>query len=151
MKVYIERIPEEGLLLEGEESPRIIDIGPSEERFKENIHISLKAYKITGKLIVGGVVWTDVVLICSLCSESFTYLIENKGFSYDCELEGRDIIDLTEPIREDILIGLPITPLCQKDCKGLCVECGKNLNFGKCGCLEKRVLKGPLGKLGDLF
>jgi uncharacterized protein len=30
------------------------------------------------------------------------------------------------------LIEIPISPVCQADCKGLCIECGENLNLGAC-------------------
>lgn len=151
MKIYIDRIPEEGLILEGEEPSNIIDIQASEEQFNENIHVSIMVHKVSGKLIVLGTVSTHVSLICSLCCGSFSYLVENKRFTYDCDLEGRDIIDLTEPIREDIIVGLPLRPLCRQDCRGLCAQCAKNLNIEKCSCLDKKSNESPLGTLGDFF
>lgn len=151
MKIYIERIPEEGLLLEAEESPQIIDIGDAQEKFKEKIQVRIRVYKISGNLIVVGTLATHVQLVCSLCLDHFSYLIENKGFTYDCEILGRDIIDLTEPIRDDMIIGLPLRPLCREGCLGLCVRCGQNLNLGVCGCPKDDKPQGPLSVLGDLF
>jgi len=43
-------------------------------------------------------------------------------------------IDLAPIIREQILLALPLTVLCDPDCKGLCQVCGKNLNVEECGC-----------------
>lgn len=43
-------------------------------------------------------------------------------------------LDLTEIIRQNALLALPIKPLCRQDCAGLCSECGHNLNQGSCGC-----------------
>jgi uncharacterized protein len=43
-------------------------------------------------------------------------------------------IDLSEEIRNCILLELPMKPLCRPDCAGLCPECGENLNAGPCGC-----------------
>ena len=43
-------------------------------------------------------------------------------------------LDLTEPIRQSILLELPMKPLCRPDCAGLCPRCGKNRNEGDCGC-----------------
>jgi uncharacterized protein len=31
-------------------------------------------------------------------------------------------------------MGLPLQPLCRRECKGLCPQCGANLNEGECGC-----------------
>ncbi len=41
-------------------------------------------------------------------------------------------LDLTEAVREQVLLNLPMRPLCRADCAGLCPVCGKNLNEGPC-------------------
>ncbi len=41
-------------------------------------------------------------------------------------------IDLAPILREEMLISVPISPVCQPDCKGLCPTCGENLNLGLC-------------------
>jgi uncharacterized protein len=41
-------------------------------------------------------------------------------------------IDLGPIVREYLLLEVPINPLCRPDCKGLCMECGANLNEGTC-------------------
>lgn len=43
-------------------------------------------------------------------------------------------IDLTEALRQRILLAIPMATLCQEDCKGLCAQCGTNLNLGSCNC-----------------
>ena len=43
-------------------------------------------------------------------------------------------LDLTPLVREDMLLSMPMHALCRPDCKGLCAECGQNLNDGPCGC-----------------
>lgn len=45
-------------------------------------------------------------------------------------------IDLASLIVAAILLELPLVPLCDEDCKGLCPTCGANLNDGPCGCPE---------------
>jgi len=42
-------------------------------------------------------------------------------------------IDISEFIREDALLDIPINPICKADCQGLCQICGENLNHGDCG------------------
>jgi uncharacterized protein len=44
------------------------------------------------------------------------------------------VIDLSGPLREQILLAIPPSPLCDEACKGLCPQCGKDLNQGDCGC-----------------
>lgn len=46
--------------------------------------------------------------------------------------------DLDELVIEDIFLGLPVKFLCKEDCKGICPNCGGDLNQGECGC-EKEV------------
>jgi uncharacterized protein len=43
-------------------------------------------------------------------------------------------LNLRQPLREQILLAMPIHLLCRPDCKGLCSQCGQNLNDGPCGC-----------------
>lgn len=49
------------------------------------------------------------------------------------------ILDLTEFLRQNIILALPSAPLCSPDCKGLCPICGKNLNEGECQCSKQRI------------
>ena len=43
-------------------------------------------------------------------------------------------LDLGEAMREYALLSVPMLPLCREDCKGLCPQCGSNLNEGPCDC-----------------
>lgn len=43
-------------------------------------------------------------------------------------------VDVTEAIRQAVLLALPAVPLCKPDCAGLCPQCGKDLNLGPCNC-----------------
>lgn len=42
--------------------------------------------------------------------------------------------DVTEVVRQAILLEVELKPLCSEDCKGLCAQCGRNLNEGGCDC-----------------
>jgi uncharacterized protein len=44
------------------------------------------------------------------------------------------VLDLTEPLREEVFLAVPHFVECRADCKGLCPRCGKNLNDGPCDC-----------------
>lgn len=52
----------------------------------------------------------------------------------DVKHHDHEEIDLEETLREEILLALPLAPVCQESCKGLCAQCGKDLNEGPCGC-----------------
>jgi uncharacterized protein len=59
-------------------------------------------------------------------------------------------IDLAPLIRELSILALPIQPLCQPDCQGLCQECGQNLNEGDCDCQDDDI-DPRLAKLRQLL
>ena len=53
-----------------------------------------------------------------------------------------EYIDLSEDLRENLLLEVPARVLCSDDCKGLCPHCGQDLNTGKCNCsLESEEVK----------
>jgi len=41
---------------------------------------------------------------------------------------------LEDVLREQVLLALPLKVTCREDCKGLCPQCGKNLNQEQCSC-----------------
>lgn len=52
--------------------------------------------------------------------------------------EGGDI-DLTPIIREEGIVAVPMQVLCQQACKGLCPNCGQNLNEEMCTCVQENI------------
>ena len=47
--------------------------------------------------------------------------------------------DVGEPVRQALILSLPMKPLCSKDCRGLCPTCGLNLNEQTCNCIKDTV------------
>jgi len=45
-----------------------------------------------------------------------------------------DSLDIDKPLRDNIILSLPMKRLCSEECKGLCPKCGKDLNLGECNC-----------------
>lgn len=58
-------------------------------------------------------------------------------------------IDLGQLMTEQFYLSLPMKPLCDVDCRGLCPECGTNLNRGSCAC-ERRWVDPRLAALSAL-
>ena len=48
-------------------------------------------------------------------------------------------LDVVDMLREQFQLALPMKPLCAESCRGLCPECGANLNRANCGCDPKWV------------
>lgn len=49
-------------------------------------------------------------------------------------IDEHHILDLSEVLRQNALIAMPLQVLCSQDCRGLCPSCGQNLNRGSCAC-----------------
>jgi uncharacterized protein len=45
-----------------------------------------------------------------------------------------DELDLTDAVREHVVLETPALALCREDCRGLCPSCGADLNEGPCDC-----------------
>lgn len=91
-------------------------------------------------------------------SLTFTPQKESDPEQEEVELEAEELglitydgeqIDLLEPLQEQVIVSLPISPLCKEDCKGLCSECGTNLNETDCGC-EKQPFNNKFAALRNL-
>jgi uncharacterized protein len=95
-------------------------------------------------LVMQGKFSADVILECVRCLNEFKYPLEweitelyafNKKSVSESELLVPDDahIDLAPLIREYALLEIPIKPLHDPNCKGLCIECGQDLNIEDCG------------------
>jgi len=58
-------------------------------------------------------------------------------------------VDVTPAVREELLLVAPRYVVCREDCKGLCAQCGKDLNDGACGCAPADARWHPLQALRD--
>ncbi len=61
-----------------------------------------------------------------------------------------DTIDLSRPVRDEILLAIPIGPLCRPDCAGICPTCGGNRNVTPCDCAKQAPETSKLGALANM-
>ncbi|HBG81903.1 TPA: hypothetical protein DDW69_03615 [candidate division CPR2 bacterium] len=73
---------------------------------------------------------------CARCLLDFDFMVEAEFDREFSQLPGEEFlpikdfkIDIEESLREEVLLALPIKPLCDEGCKGLCPSCGRNLNL----------------------
>ncbi|HZT99667.1 MAG TPA: DUF177 domain-containing protein [Ktedonobacteraceae bacterium] len=64
-------------------------------------------------------------------------------------IDSHHLLDLTEALRQHVLLDLPMATLCKEDCAGLCAQCGHDLNLGPCDC--KPEVDARLGILKTLL
>lgn len=94
-------------------------------------------------IVINGIIHTQGVYTCSRCLTDVT-VDRNAALSevYGAEVElpenvlpyNGEYIDLTETIREILILSEPMRVLCQETCAGLCPTCGANLNEEHCSC-----------------
>lgn len=63
----------------------------------------------------------------------------NREDADDLILVENHQLPLDELVQADLILSLPMKNLCGEDCRGLCPQCGKNLNEGPCGCQTESV------------
>lgn len=98
------------------------------------ITYELSAKIVRQSLLVEGRVRTQVECQCDRCLTQYTQAIENSAICHYCEIPDDKIVDLTEEIREDIIVEVPPKFLCSPRCAGICPSCGANLNTERCHC-----------------
>ncbi len=85
----------------------------------------------------------NIVMPCDRCSKGvkieLDFSVEENFFASGTAQEDQESysgnkIEADGVVRKSILSNLPMKVLCCEDCKGLCPQCGKDLNTGECGC-----------------
>lgn len=95
-----------------------------------------------------------LIPICSRCGEKFSLIkkLSVKKNLKIAKLVEHKYINLEPIIREEIIITLPIKPLCSKLCKGRCPQCGINKNKIKCKCKTKITNEeNPFARLKEII
>jgi uncharacterized protein len=134
--VDVARLSKGGERYEGETSPDLLELGESEIlKPVGGIMYALQVEVLGTELLVRGEVRQRLSCVCSRCADTFETEAADPEFVCSAEInEATDFLDLTEEIREAIILALPGYPVCHEACRGLCMACGANLNTGKCTC-----------------
>lgn len=111
-------------------------------------------------ILVRADLYTNVELECSRCLTRFAtpvrFKIEEEFYptidivtgarlpkTEDTDeaalIDSHHLLDLSEVVRQDLTLALPLVPLCRNDCAGLCPNCGKNWNEGDCDCKQENL------------
>ena len=121
-------------------------------------------------LLIEGGIEAEVRLQCSRCLVDFTLPVEAPvreefrlakvgdavrvlpmdGEDGSAGLVSNNFLDVQELVRQNLLLVMPIQPLCRPDCRGLCPTCGENLNMRECACPPAEP-ESPLQALAQLL
>jgi uncharacterized protein len=143
--------------------PSVFDPPDEDYRVAAPVELSLDADKAGGDAFrVTGRAVTRLELACGRCLEEFAVPVDARfelryvpevlagDGALEREINDDDLttsfyregaIDVIEMLREQFQLALPMKPLCAQACRGLCPECGTNLNRTECGC--KPVWEDP--------
>jgi len=136
--------------------PGVVDFGIENVQQVGPLDWSASAERAGDEIRVAGSLNTSLELACSRCLEPARVTIDKpfdlffrqrdeKMFDEDAEIELSEgdtrtafftgtQLAISDILREQILLALPMKALCTIDCKGLCPQCGMNLNSGGCNC-----------------
>ncbi|WP_303722603.1 DUF177 domain-containing protein [Malonomonas rubra] len=147
--------------------------GQEEVRFVAPVIFQLRFQKLGQLVEVDGHFKSRVNLICGRCLQPYDIDLSGEfAFTFtphvadenaaeegdEVELETDELglvyykdesLELLPPLQDQLVMALPISPLCSEDCAGLCSECGCNLNVEKCHC-EKKVFNNKFSALAGL-
>ncbi|MBF0292286.1 MAG: DUF177 domain-containing protein [Nitrospinae bacterium] len=158
--VKVAPIPEEGEEGRWEIPPEAFKSGADEVHplpVKGNAVLSGRIYKDDKTVFFNGAVTATLDLSCSRCLKQFEMDIKEDVTAVfmpravmssvvdevevtqedlDVQLYDEEELDLFGPAHDQVALALPMRPLCDESCKGLCPRCGNDLNEGLCGCSE---------------
>jgi hypothetical protein len=123
MKVHLMQIPGAGTLhLEGEEDAAPLGLEEAGAEPAGPLHYSLDAGLSRGGLFAVGSLRLRVRLRCVVTLELFEHEIVIDAFAVQKELDGREVVDLTPEVREDIHLALPAHPRSAAAHAGVCCQ-----------------------------
>ncbi len=126
-------------IFEGEDPAAILELGGREEdrvvRPAGPVRYRLAIYEAGGEIVVAGAVRMQVEFRCSRCDRYFGATVEEPSVLEVLDVPQKDeFVDLTDRLREAILLRFPSHPVCREDCPGLCPLCGAHRGETACQC-----------------
>jgi uncharacterized protein len=137
-------------------APGSIDFHSAEIKQTEPLEVTATAELLEGQIRVEGNFETKMELVCARCLEPVTEEVSSFDLFYAPLPKGANLIKhredqlkdddtdigfyegdglfLADVLKEQVLLALPIKAICQSDCRGLCPNCGANLNHEECRC-----------------
>ena len=133
-------LPDEPLIVKGTEPQDLLDL-KSDPHLPvvplTDISYTLSASMAGQDLLVTGSAQIQIETQCARCLDTIRPVIKAEHLCILHENAQGKEIDISEDIREELLLSMPEYFHCSENCKGLCPHCGANLNHEKCKCPQK--------------
>ncbi|MEI7811955.1 MAG: DUF177 domain-containing protein [Ignavibacteria bacterium] len=119
--------------------------------FNGEVKLKVRMDKSHSQIVLNCDLDSKADLICDRCGEEFSAELNNKFrlvylFGQDPGNDSStdlyyiepeiDKIKLDEDVKDYAVLSMPMKNLCREDCKGICPDCGKNLNNYECNCIK---------------
>ena len=130
MKIKIGDIPEEGLTVSEEVDSAGMGLDTQVLRFPRPLQITATFQREPETVLAAVRVSGEMEQTCGRCLEPYAGVYDNE-FHLDYEVREDPWLDITDDVRQEILLSYPVRLLCKEDCRGLCPRCGANLNESK--------------------
>jgi len=116
--VNLGEIPEEGLRLAGQTVGDIFDLPDTEMDARPSGPVSYDFFLSeagSGLILAQGTVSAPFQLRCVACLEEFPFTVDLIAYAAEFDIPPHGPLDLTNRIREDLLLELPAYPHCDRD------------------------------------
>ena len=135
MKIRVKDIKTEGLDLVDKIQPGTVGLSDEEDlKFTALLEVTAHITRVANNVFAKTHIKTKYASFCARCLESIEDdWLQDFDFNFAIE-KTTEYIDLGEDIRQEMLLNFPKRLLCKEDCKGLCMDCGVNLNHEQCKC-----------------
>jgi uncharacterized protein len=110
--VHLRQIPPEGKHLEGSEDAKCLDLGEIGARPVGPVQYALEVGLSGGGVFATGRVTVPVEMTCVACLQPFVLDATVETFAAQVQIDGREMVDLTPSVREELLLALPNHPRC---------------------------------------
>jgi len=132
----VSRLEKENIRLEGAEPPYFIVLAGSEPySVASPVEYDLEISRASGGALVSGCCGVEISGECGRCLTKVSRRVSTEDFRIFVEIPpGVEVCDISEDIRTEITLALPMNFLCRDDCRGLCPVCGADRNRVKCSC-----------------
>jgi uncharacterized protein len=121
-----------------------LDVPVDEPAVVHPVETTLHAEASAEAVVLTGQVATRLRITCSRCLEAYETPLTGRFEVHVSPLQ--EFVDVSEEVRQSLLLALPVKPLCRPDCQGICPQCGKNLNAETCLC-RGEAQNGPFDQL----
>ena len=136
IKFSVARLDKEPIELQGTEPAGFLELASDDVyAASSGVDYDLRVSRVSGGALVSGSCRTVISGECGRCLDRVEREISAGEIEFFVDLaRAPEEVDISEDIRSELLLELPMILLCREDCRGLCPVCGKNLNRGKCSC-----------------